>query len=140
VRALLERLWALAPRFEAVLYGIEALEILRTEKGFMHIGTDTDGTTLPRRCRLRAGASSAKPRISSAAARCCGRRPAIRIVCNWWRWRLWTDEPALPVGAQIAAAPPPSCSEGHVTSSYWSPELNAPVALAHARARHAAPR
>jgi sarcosine oxidase subunit alpha len=33
--------------FGAVPYGIEALEILRTEKGFIHIGTDTDGTTLP---------------------------------------------------------------------------------------------
>jgi sarcosine oxidase subunit alpha len=35
----------------------------------------------------------------------------------------------LPVGAQIAAALPPTQTEGHVTSSYWSPELGAPVAL-----------
>jgi sarcosine oxidase subunit alpha len=35
----------------------------------------------------------------------------------------------LPVGAQIAVAAPPTKSEGHVTSSYWSPELGAPVAL-----------
>src|SRR5256885_11063782 len=29
------------------LYGIEALEVMRVEKGYIHIGTDTDGTTLP---------------------------------------------------------------------------------------------
>jgi sarcosine oxidase subunit alpha len=35
----------------------------------------------------------------------------------------------LPVGSQIAAAAPPTRTEGHVTSSYWSPELGRPVAL-----------
>jgi sarcosine oxidase subunit alpha len=35
----------------------------------------------------------------------------------------------LPVGAQIAPAPPPTLTEGHVTSSYLSPELGVPVAL-----------
>jgi len=44
---LLDRLWARAGEFSATLYGIEALEIMRTEKVFIHIGTDTDGTTLP---------------------------------------------------------------------------------------------
>jgi sarcosine oxidase subunit alpha len=28
-------------------FGIEALLLLRLEKGFLHVGTDTDGTTLP---------------------------------------------------------------------------------------------
>ena len=32
---------------QASLYGIEALQVLRVEKGYLHIGTDTDGTTLP---------------------------------------------------------------------------------------------
>jgi sarcosine oxidase subunit alpha len=36
----------------------------------------------------------------------------------------------LPVGAQIAQAPPPTRTEGHVTSSTMSPELGRPVALA----------
>jgi sarcosine oxidase, subunit alpha len=35
----------------------------------------------------------------------------------------------LPVGGQIAAASPPTLTEGHVTSSYRSPELGVPVAL-----------
>jgi sarcosine oxidase subunit alpha len=33
------------------------------------------------------------------------------------------------VGAQIAAGAPPTPTEGHVTSSVWSPELKRPVAL-----------
>ena len=35
----------------------------------------------------------------------------------------------LPVGAQIAQAPPPTRTEGHVTSSAMSPELGRPIAL-----------
>ena len=63
--ALIERLWALAPRFGAVPYGIEALEILRTEKGYIHVGTDTDGTTLPGDIGFG--------------------RAIERKACNWWR-------------------------------------------------------
>ena len=36
-----------AAHVEGSLYGIEALQVLRVEKGYLHIGTDTDGTTLP---------------------------------------------------------------------------------------------
>ncbi len=50
---LFERLWTFAPRFDALPYGIEALETMRIEKGFIHVGTDTDGTTAAGRRRLR---------------------------------------------------------------------------------------
>jgi len=33
--------------FNIVPYGIEALMILRTEKGYLHVGSDTDGSTTP---------------------------------------------------------------------------------------------
>jgi sarcosine oxidase subunit alpha len=39
----------------------------------------------------------------------------------------------LPVGGQIAPAAPPTLTEGHVTSSYMSPKLGYPVALAMLR-------
>ena len=39
----------------------------------------------------------------------------------------------LPVGGQIAQSAPPTLTEGHVTSSYMSPELGYPVALAMLR-------
>jgi len=125
---LLERLWRRAPEFAAVPYGIEALEILRTEKGFIHIGTDTDGTTLPQDIGF-ARAMERKP------ANFVGRRSLLRPAArDPGRFQLVALSPVdrrtpLPVGAQIAAAAPPTRTEGHVTSSCWSPELGQPVAL-----------
>jgi sarcosine oxidase subunit alpha len=125
---LLDRLWSRAAQFSAVLYGIEALEILRTEKGYIHIGTDTDGTTLPQDIGFARA-------IERKAANFVGRRSLLRSAArDPGRFQLVGLAPLdgrtpLPVGAQIAAAQPPTQTEGHVTSSYWSPELGAPVAL-----------
>jgi sarcosine oxidase subunit alpha len=127
VEPLLDRLWARAAEFSGVLYGIEALEIMRTEKGYVHIGTDTDGTTLP--------GDIGFGRALRKAANFVGRRSLVRpAAVDPGRLQLVGLLPAdgrtqLPVGAQIAAAPAPTLTEGHVTSSHWSPELNAPVAL-----------
>jgi sarcosine oxidase subunit alpha len=128
VQGLLERLWARAGDFAAALYGIEALEIMRTEKGFIHIGTDTDGTTLPQDIGFARN-------LERKAANFVGRRSLLRPAArDPNRFQLVALSPLdgrtrLPVGAQIAAAAPPTQTEGHVTSSYWSPELGAPVAL-----------
>jgi sarcosine oxidase subunit alpha len=128
VRVLLARLWARRAEFSGVLYGIEALEILRTEKGYIHVGTDTDGTTLP-------GDIGFGRAITRKAANFVGRRSLERPAArDPNRFTLVALAPVdgrtqLPVGAQIADLPPPTLTEGHVTSSYWSPALNAPVAL-----------
>jgi sarcosine oxidase, subunit alpha len=128
VTALFERLWQSAPQFAAVLYGIEALEILRTEKGFIHIGTDTDGTTLPQDIGFARA-------VERKAANFVGRRSLLRPAAqDPQRFQLVGLSPLdsrtrLPVGAHIAAAAPPTQTEGHVTSSHWSPELQRPVAL-----------
>jgi sarcosine oxidase subunit alpha len=128
VQPLLERLWSHAGVFDAVPYGIEALEILRTEKGFIHIGTDTDGTTLP------ADIGFAKA-LDRKQANFVGRRSLLRpAASDPERLQLVALSPAdgqtrLPVGAQIAPGLPPTRSEGYVTSSYMSPSLGAPVAL-----------
>jgi sarcosine oxidase subunit alpha len=71
VQDLLERLWERAADFAAVPYGIEALEILRTEKGYIHIGTDTDGTTLPQDIGFARA-------IERKAANFVGRRSLLR--------------------------------------------------------------
>ena len=125
---LFERLWARAADFAAVPYGIEALEILRTEKGYLHIGTDTDGTTLPQDIGFARA-------LQRKAANFVGRRSLLRPAAqDPNRYQLVALAPLdgrtrLPVGAQMALSAPPTKAEGHVTSSYWSPELNAPVAL-----------
>jgi sarcosine oxidase subunit alpha len=128
VEPLLERLWARAAEFDAIPYGIEALEILRTEKGFIHIGTDTDGTTLP-------GDIGFARALDRKSANFVGRRSLLRPAArDPGRLQLVALSPSdghtrLPVGAQIAAGKPPTQTEGYVTSSYMSPTLGAPVAL-----------
>jgi sarcosine oxidase, subunit alpha len=129
MQAVLDRLWALATKFGAVPYGIEALEIMRTEKGYIHIGTDTDGTTLP-------GDIGFARALDRKAANFVGRRSLLRPAArDPERFQLVALSSAdrrsrLPVGAQIAAATPPTLTEGHVTSSCMSPELGMPIALA----------
>jgi glycine cleavage system aminomethyltransferase T len=44
---LADRLWEAGQAFGMVPFGLEALDILRIEKGFIHVGTDTDGATIP---------------------------------------------------------------------------------------------
>jgi sarcosine oxidase, subunit alpha len=126
----LERLWAQADAVGGVLYGIEALQVLRVEKGFIHIGTDTDGTTLPGDVGLARG-------IERKAANFVGRRSLTRpAAVDPERQQLVGLTPVdgrtlLPVGAQIAQAqaPAPAPIQGRVTSSFMSPELGYPVAL-----------
>jgi sarcosine oxidase subunit alpha len=128
VGALLARLWERAADYSAVPYGIEALEIMRTEKGFIHIGTDTDGTTLPQDIGFARA-------LERKAANFVGRRSLLRPAArDPNRFQLVALAPldrrtVLPVGAQIAQSAPPAQTEGHVTSSCWSPELAAPVAI-----------
>jgi glycine cleavage system aminomethyltransferase T len=45
--ALWDALLSAGARFGAQPFGVEALLALRTEKGFLHVGADTDGTTVP---------------------------------------------------------------------------------------------
>ncbi|TLY58594.1 MAG: hypothetical protein E6K48_13195, partial [Gammaproteobacteria bacterium] len=126
---LFERLWSHAEELGAVLYGIEALEVMRVEKGYIHIGTDTDGTTLPGDVGFARG-------IERKAAPFVGRRSLLRpAALDPGRLQLvglvpLDGQTLLPVGGQIAPNPPPTLSEGHVTSSHLSPELGMPIALA----------
>ena len=126
---LLARLWALAPTFNVSTYGVEALQTMRVEKGYIHIGTDTDGTTQPSDIGFGRG-------VQNKTANFIGRRSLSRPVsCDAGRLQLVglipTDQRTrLPVGAHLARNPPPTRTEGHVTSSVMSPELGRPIALA----------
>jgi len=128
-RQLFDRLWTLGSGFDALPYGVEALQTLRIEKGYIHIGTDTDGTTIP----SDIGFGRALDRKSANSV---GRRSLSRPVArDADRLQLVGLTPAdgrtlLPVGAQIAQARPPTRTEGHVTSSAMSAELGKPIALA----------
>jgi len=126
---LFARLWERAPEIGAVLYGIEALQVLRLEKGYLHIGSDTDGTTLPGDVGFARG-------IERKAAAFVGRRSLTRAAArDPQRLQLVGLQPVdgrapLHVGAHIAAHAPPAPIDGRVTSSCLSPALGHPIALA----------
>jgi sarcosine oxidase, subunit alpha len=126
---LLERLWERSGEIGACLYGIEALQVMRIEKGYLHIGTDTDGTTLPQDVGFARG-------IEHKGANFVGRRSLARpAALAAGRLQLVGLKSAdarslLPVGAHIAAHAPPAPIDGRVTSSCFSPALALPIALA----------
>ncbi|WP_126177122.1 2Fe-2S iron-sulfur cluster-binding protein [Tsuneonella rigui] len=112
--------------------GIEALMILRTEKGFLHVGVDTDGTTLP------GDVGMAGP-IARKASDFIGRRSLLRQEAlredRLQLVGLQSHKGVLPVGAQVLRdRSVPGPSDGFVTSSYHSPTLDGPVALGLVRA------
>jgi sarcosine oxidase subunit alpha len=127
--ALFDRLDAIATARGGAPYGIEALQIMRVEKGYIHIGTDTDGTTLPGDLGLARG-------IEKKQANFVGRRslmrPASRDPNRLHLVGLIASDKRtlLPTGAQIAKRPPPAAGEGHITSSVHSVALGYPVSLA----------
>jgi sarcosine oxidase, subunit alpha len=114
-------------------YGIEALQILRTEKGYLHIGTDTDGTTIPEDVGLGA-AIARKP--SDFIGRRSLQRPAALAPDRLQLVGLRHGDPSvvLPVGAHVVTGPPPAASEGFVTSTCYSPALRRGIALALVKA------
>ena len=107
--------------------GLEALMILRAEKGFIVIGKDTDGITMPH------DLGWAGPR-DKRDDEYFGRRslftPEARRTDRRQLVGLETEGAPLPTGAHVLAADGPRRSVGFVTSSYHSPVLGRAIALA----------
>ena len=128
-QGLLEALWDAGQDLGICAYGVEALMIMRTEKGFIHIGADTDGTTLPGDVGLARG-------VDKKLANFVGRRSLTRASgLDTDRLQLVGLQPLdrrthLPAGAHLALQAPPTLPEGLVTSSCFSPTLQQPIALA----------
>jgi sarcosine oxidase subunit alpha len=115
--------------FGGGLLGLEALMILRAEKGFIIVGKDTDGTTMPH--DLGAGGPResrtdefiGKRSLFLPVATDSGRKQFVGLSVE-------AGEAALPTGAHVATgAGAARRSQGYVTSSYMSPTLGRPVAL-----------
>lgn len=126
---MIELLWQAGQEHGITPYGVEALMTLRTEKGYLHVGVDSDGTTLP----TDLGRATAIARKASDFA---GRRALTREVARAeGRLQLvgLSSKEFLPPGAQLIKGAPPCASEGHVTSSVHSPNLAHPIAMALVR-------
>lgn len=108
-------------------YGIEALEILRVEKGYIHIGSDTDSESQPGDI----GFGGAWPKKQSDFI---GRRSLLRPNSQSPQrkqlvgLKLDNADTVLPMGAHVLGSQRQSI--GWVGSSYFSPNLNHGVALA----------
>jgi sarcosine oxidase subunit alpha len=104
--------------------GIEAMSVMRAEKGFIIVGKDTDGETMPHDLGF------AVPRAKKTAA-FLGDRSLHTDKANTPERKqlvgLATGDALLPNGAHIVQD---GVSHGYVTSSYHSPTLSAPIALA----------
>jgi sarcosine oxidase subunit alpha len=116
------------------LVGLEAWLLLRTEKGFLHVGADTDGTTAPD----DVGWGHVLKREHDFIGRRSLTRPDnVRSD----RYQLVGLEPLasaeLPVGAHLRGPGMNVGSEGYITSSAFSPVLGRWVALAMVRAGRA---
>ena len=117
--------------FNITPYGTEAMHLLRAEKGFIIAGQDTDGTMTP--VDLQMDWIISKKKYDFIGKRSLYRSDTIRDDRKQLVGLL-TDNPkeVLEEGAQIVADTNKKPVEmiGHVTSSYFSPNLNKSIALA----------
>ena len=117
--------------FNITPYGTEAMHLLRAEKGFIIAGQDTDGTMTP--VDLQMDWIISKKKYDFIGKRSLYRSDTIREDRKQLVGLL-TDDPkeVLEEGAQIVAEKNKQPIEmlGHVTSSYFSPNLNKSIALA----------
>jgi len=117
------------PAFGGGLLGLEGLMVLRAEKGFIVIGKDTDGTTMPHDLGVagprdqRKDEYIGKRSLFLPAAQDKARKQFVGLSVG-------NGETPLPTGAHVVmGAGKARRSLGYVTSSYLSPTLGRPVAL-----------
>ncbi len=117
------------PAFGGGLLGLEGLMILRAEKGFIVVGKDTDGTTMPHDLGItgprdqRKDEYIGKRSLFTPVAKDKTRKQLVGLSVG-------RGEAPLPTGAHVVSgAGKARRSSGYVTSSYMSPTLRRPVAL-----------
>jgi sarcosine oxidase subunit alpha len=116
-------------------YGTETMHVLRAEKGYIIVGQDTDGTVTPQDAGMSWVISRQKDFIGK---RSYSRADTSRTDRKQLVGLLPSDRTTrLPEGTQLVAPDVPITPEagpvpmlGHVTSSYHSPALGRPFALA----------
>ena len=116
--------------FNITPYGTETMHLLRAEKGFIIVGQDTDATMTP--IDLQMDWIVSKKKYDFIGKRSLYRSDTIREDRKQLIG-LVTENPkeVLEEGAQIVADASKSPVEmlGHVTSSYYSPNLEKSIAL-----------
>ena len=129
--ALWQSLIAAGEKYDITPYGTEAMHVLRAEKGFIIVGQETDGSVTPYDLDMGWIVSQTKEFVGrrSLSRADMGKADRKQLV------GILTDNPdeVLPEGAQLVEQvldQPPMAMLGHVTSSYYSPNLGHSIALA----------
>ncbi|MER7837008.1 sarcosine oxidase subunit alpha family protein [Streptomyces sp. NPDC096040] len=131
--AVWEEVYAVGRPYGITPYGTETMHVLRAEKGYIVVGQDTDGTVTPQDAGMSWVVSKQKDFIGK---RSYSRTDTSRTDRKQLVGLLPSDRTTrLPEGTQLIA--PDTALEtvpvpmlGHVTSSYHSPALGRPFALA----------
>jgi sarcosine oxidase subunit alpha len=116
--------------YDITPYGTEAMHLLRTEKGYIIVGHDTDGSVTPLDLGMHALVSKDKDFLGKRSlSRSDTASPDRKQLVG-----LLTRDPmfVLGEGAQVVQARTgreSTVSLGHVTSSYMSPTLERSIAL-----------
>jgi sarcosine oxidase subunit alpha len=114
--------------FGVTPYGVETVLLLRLEKGYLHVGVDTDGTTAP--ADVGWGAIAAKRKSDFIGKRSLA-RPDNQRADRLQLVGLTDAEAALLVpGAHLRLPGTTEGSDGWVTSASHSPALGKTIALA----------
>ena len=111
-----------------VPYGIETLLLLRLEKGFLHVGVDTDGTITPADAGW--GAVAARKKADFIGKRSLAREDNRRADRLELVGLTTKNGAALVAGAHLRLPGTTVGSDGWVTSAAYSPTLERPIALA----------
>ena len=133
-KALWEKCMEAGKEFNITPYGTETMHLLRAEKGFIIVGQDTDGTMTP--IDLQMDWVVSKKKYDFIGKRSLYRSDTMKEDRKQLVG-LVTDDPniVLEEGAQIVSElnQSPVNMLGHVTSSYYSPNLKKSIALAVVR-------
>ena len=124
-------------KFDIMPYGLEALDIMRIEKGHLNIGTEIDGKTTVDDLGLSGMMKKdsffiGKPLLDRMALQCPNRLQLIGLKSN-------DCSLTIPRGALIydlSGGAKETNSIGHVTATIYSPTLNYPIALALVQGGH----
>ncbi len=129
-KAVWEKCMDAGKEFNITPYGTETMHLLRAEKGFIIVGQDTDATLTP--IDLQMDWIVSKKKYDFIGKRSLYRSDTIREDRKQLVGIL-TEDPkvVLEEGAQIVAdtSKKPIEMLGHITSSYFSPNLNKSIAL-----------
>jgi sarcosine oxidase subunit alpha len=114
-------------------YGLDALQVLRIEKGYLIVGQDTEALTTPHDAGLGWMVPTRKPfvgrrSLARVAPQAAGRAQLVGFRSNDSRL-------VIPEGAALTSAlgAPPMPIDGHVSSSRYSPTLACALGLALVR-------